>query len=151
STIRPRLLASDVHLGRAVNRRQRDGRSLALRPENFLRRSKGALGPFGNPPLGLRVSGITRGCGRRPFYFWRLKLVRAVYDPTSLHIFVEAFAAAFATEAALAITAEATTGIEQIRRIDPDGARLNAPRHVERLVDILAPDARCQAIPRVVR
>ena len=62
----------------------------------------------------------------------------------------EALAAALAAEAALAIAAEARSGVEQVGRIDPDDARLDAGRDFERAVDVLRPHRRRKAVARVV-
>ena len=48
----------------------------------------------------------------------------------SAEIFGQALAPAFAAEAALAVAAEAGAGVEQIGRIDPDDARLDAARRL---------------------
>ena len=65
-------------------------------------------------------------------------------------IFGQALAPALAAEAALAIAAEAGGGVEQVGRIDPDDAGLDARGDFERAVDVLAPDRGGEAVARVV-
>src|SRR3954462_13419770 len=67
------------------------------------------------------------------------------------HVLEQPFAPALASEAALAIAAEAAARVEEIGRVDPDRPGLNAARDIQRLVDVLGPDARRQPVPRVVR
>ena len=51
---------------------------------------------------------------------------RAARDVVGDQIFAQTLAAALAAEAALAIAAETRGGVEQVGRIDPDDARLDA-------------------------
>jgi len=112
AAVRPRLLAADVHLRRAV-----DG-----------------------------IAGRRSGGGRRGLGLQRrhLRLVGR------LQVFEQALAAAFAAEAGLAVAAEADGGVELVAAVDPDHAGLQRRRHVERRVDVLAPDAGGEAVARVV-
>src|SRR5690606_27015089 len=57
---------------------------------------------------------------------------------------------AFATEAALAITAEAAGRIEHVGAVDPDDARLQLRRDMQRNVDVLAPNRGGEAVAGVV-
>src|SRR5208337_2021925 len=62
----------------------------------------------------------------------------------------QAFAAALAAEAALAIAAEARGGVEHVGRIDPDDASLDPGRDFERAIDVFGPDGGCEPVARVV-
>src|SRR5471032_933288 len=65
---------------------------------------------------------------------------------TRLQILVNPLASAFTAKARFAIPAEADTGIEEIGRVDPDHAALQARRDIQRAADGLAPHARGQSI-----
>src|SRR6185436_15907994 len=67
-----------------------------------------------------------------------------------VQVLVHPLAPALAAVAALAIAAEPARGVEQVGRVDPDGARLHLARPVEREVDVLGPDAGREAVGRVV-
>ena len=62
----------------------------------------------------------------------------------------QALAPALAAEAAFAIAAEAGGGVEQVGRIDPDDAGLDARRDLERAIDVLGPDGGGEAVAGVV-
>src|SRR3954471_8337922 len=70
--------------------------------------------------------------------------------PARLHVLPETFPAALAAEAALAIAAEAGGGVEEVRAVDPHGAGLDLGGEVQGEVDVLRPEARRQAVARVV-
>ena len=72
--------------------------------------------------------------------------LRLLGDP----VLKQALAAPLTAETALAIAAEAARCVEQIRAIDPDHARLDLRRYLQRHVDTLAPNAGRQAVDGVV-
>src|SRR5690606_11268147 len=124
---------SDVQLRGAVDGRRAIARTLAVR----------ARGPGGRPVVSARA--------RFRFRYIRRSAPLHAALPRRLHVLVQAFLAALTTEAALAIAAEAGSRVEHVRRVDPDGAGLELRCNVEREVDALRPDARGEAVARVVR
>ena len=72
-------------------------------------------------------------------------------EPRWLQIFEQALAAALAAKATLAIAAKTAGRVEQISAVDPDNARLQLCRDVQRNVDAFAPHAGGRAVHRVVR
>ena len=67
-----------------------------------------------------------------------------------LQVFQQASLAAFAPVSALAVATEATRRVEQIRAVHPHDASFQLCRNVQRHVDVLAPNARRQAIDGIV-
>ena len=74
----------------------------------------------------------------------------SVLEPFRLQIFQQAFLAAFASVSTLTVAAEAAGSIEEVRAVHPDHAGFELRSHVQCDVDVLAPDARCQAIDRII-
>src|SRR6185295_15922233 len=121
--VRAALLAADVHLGGAVDRRQHRRSAVIFRVLLVL---AVLVVPF-RP----RLSGLNL--------------------PPWLQVLPEPFLAALAAEAALAVAAEAGGGVEEVGAVDPYRAGLDLGRQVESEVDVLGPDARREAVAGVVR
>src|SRR5579871_1908243 len=71
--------------------------------------------------------------------------------PRRTHILEQTLAATFAPEAAFAVAAKARGRVELVGAVDPDAASLDLAGHIQRQIDIIAPDAGRQAIARIVR
>src|SRR5262245_63518936 len=61
-------------------------------------------------------------------------------DGFHLRIVLERVRAHFAAEAARLVAAEGGRGVVHVVGVDPDGARLELPRYVVRLLDVARPD-----------
>src|SRR5690606_37464234 len=70
--------------------------------------------------------------------------------PGGTQILVHALAPPLAAEPAFAVPAETGRGVELVRAVDPDRARLDAWRDVEREVDAFRPYGRGKPVARVV-
>ena len=67
-----------------------------------------------------------------------------------LHVFVQAFLAAFTPEAGFTIVPKAAGGVELVGAIDPHGTGFDLGGEVQRQVDVFAPDACRQPVAGVV-
>src|SRR6516225_1853923 len=77
--------------------------------------------------------------------------LRSVLEPFWFHVLEQAFASTFASVATLAISAEATGGIEEICTIHPSDTRFQLRRDLQCDTNVLTPDARGESIYRVIR
>src|SRR6202158_4062827 len=75
---------------------------------------------------------------------------RGFLKPNGLEVFEQSFTAALAAKSALPKTAKTAGSIEEIRAVHPDPAGFELRCDVQRNVEALAPDARRQAIDRIV-
>src|SRR5690606_31875202 len=128
----PLLLAADVHLRRAVN-----GVEPAV---------------CGRAAVQRRGQREVRLCPLRQPLLDVLRQFRARAGlPRRADVLEQPFLPALAAKPALAVAAKARGGIKQVRRVDPDRARLQLPGDVDGDVDVVAPDAGCQPVAGVVR
>src|SRR5688572_7036761 len=68
----------------------------------------------------------------------------------SVQVRTQAMDSALAAEAALLVAAEGGTRVELVVRVEPHDASVKLPRDVEDLRALVGPDARGQAVGRVV-
>src|SRR2546421_7195835 len=75
------------------------------------------------------------------------------FDPNSfrMRVLAHAFQAVFTTHAAHLVAAKGRIEGERAVRVDPDRPRTQSMRHAMRPPDIARPDARSQAVARIVR
>src|SRR5580658_3667863 len=86
----------------------------------------------------------------RPWGSWSREAVLPFARSCQPRVVEEALPAALPAEPALLVAAEWRRGVEPVERVGPDDARLELRRHPEDPGALLRPDARAQAIGRVV-
>src|SRR5215218_8654656 len=83
---------------------------------------------------------------------WELRpsLIEIHPDRFDLRVVLERVGAHFSAEAALLVAAERGRRIVDVVSVDPDGSRLELPRHVVCFLDVAGPDAGGQPVGRIV-